>query len=130
MWPLSISVGAVARARQPTDQSPRLRSVDLHAGEVGMGGERRQVELPVVDLHPAVGEQDGHVGLALVLAIGPADTGQAHRGSHLGDHGGGGGVDRLQDSSGGVGDVHSADVRACVVRARPAEVGDRLAARG
>ncbi len=49
-----------------------------------MGGERRQVELPVVDLEPALGEQAGHVGLRLVLSVGSADARPAH---DVGDRG-------------------------------------------
>ena len=42
MWPLSISVAPSPVPGKPTDQSPRLGPLDLHAGEVGVRrGSRR-----------------------------------------------------------------------------------------
>jgi hypothetical protein len=68
----------VAGTGQPADDAPRLAPVDLHAGEVGMGGHRREVDRPVVDVQPGIGETPGDVGLGVVLGIGTAHARDPH----------------------------------------------------
>ena len=77
---------AVTAAREPTDETPGLRPIDLRAREVGHAGERVEIEWPVVHLETAVDEPARHLALRVVLGIGAAHTRDAHEVADLGDH--------------------------------------------
>lgn len=66
----SADATSAGRARQPTDDAPRLGAGDLGAGEVRVGLQLVEGKLPVVDLEPVGGQVGGHGGLGLVLGIG------------------------------------------------------------
>ena len=74
----------IAGAGQPTHESPRLRPWHLHSRKVGVCRQRLEVELPMIDIQSAVGEQTRHVRLRLVLTVGAADARLLH---DVGDRG-------------------------------------------